>query len=204
MKSLFMPRSSSLTGYTLIELLVVVLFISVLAGIAAPGYVGWVNNQRTSTARSQLADAIRKAQSQARATKINREIRFDNNNGNPRFAIVSAIDDTTGQPRRLPNDQVRNWQSLTGDARRQLELRLDPVSPYQSVGVTDSQNLGGLVFDRYGALVITGNPSTAGLGTPPRIFAIQVSMPGNQHRRCIIVRTLLGGFQEARDGDCPL
>ncbi|MBE9029233.1 prepilin-type N-terminal cleavage/methylation domain-containing protein [filamentous cyanobacterium LEGE 11480] len=201
----FSKQPASPAGYTLIEVLVVVIMVGVLAAIVSPSYVAWANNQRVGSARNQLTSAIRKAQSLARTSKVNREIRFDNNNGDPRFAIVPAINDTTGVAKRIPNAQIRNWEPLNTDGKAGLELRMDTVSPYQSSGVVDNQNLGGLVFNSYGAVVVS-NPNTT-LGTAntisERIFAVQISTKGNQHKSCIVIRTLLGSLQEEKGKDCP-
>jgi prepilin-type N-terminal cleavage/methylation domain-containing protein len=203
------PNHPPLAGFTLIELLVVIVILGVMAAIGTPSYLAWANNQRVSSVRNQIAGTLRKAQAQARTTKINREVRFDNNGGNPRIAIIPAVNSTNGRPKRLLNsDPSIAWIPLNGEAKKGIQLRVDPTSPYQSAGVADSQSLGGIVFDPYGA-VVTSNVNnrfgTAGTNAD-RIFAIQVGFGAqvNQTKSCILVRTLLGSFQEEKGSNCPL
>jgi prepilin-type N-terminal cleavage/methylation domain-containing protein len=207
-------KPSPSEGFTLIELLVVIVMVAVLSAIATPSYLAWANNQRVSSARSQITGALRKAQAQARATKVNREVLFEANadGSNPRIAIVPAINNGTGRPTRTTTaDKVGNkvaWISLEGEGKKGLRMRVDPTSPYQSAGTADTQRSGGIVFDPYGAIV-TSNANnrfgTAGTNAD-RIFAIQVGFGNqvNQNKGCILVRTLLGSFKEERGANCPL
>ncbi|MEG3887023.1 prepilin-type N-terminal cleavage/methylation domain-containing protein, partial [Microcoleus sp. herbarium19] len=49
-------------GYTLIELLVVVILLGVLASIAAPGWLGFINKQRVRTVNDRVFQSLRLAQ----------------------------------------------------------------------------------------------------------------------------------------------
>jgi prepilin-type N-terminal cleavage/methylation domain-containing protein len=203
-------------GFTLIELLVVIVMVAILSAIATPSYLAWANNQRVSSARSQISGALRKAQAQARATKINREVRFktDANGTNPRIAIIPAINNGTGRPKRATDGEEANiaWISLEGEGKKGLRMRVDPTSPYQSAGTTDGPTRGGVVFDPYGA-VVTSNANNRLAGTnagdardSDRIFAVQVGFGDqvNQTKGCVLVRTLLGSFKEEKGKYCPL
>jgi prepilin-type N-terminal cleavage/methylation domain-containing protein len=200
-------------GFTLIELLVVIVMVTVLSAIATPSYLAWANNQRVSSARSQISGALRKAQAQARATKVNREVLFEANadGSNPRIAIVPAINNGTGRPTRTPTGDKATkviWIALEGEGKKGLRMRVDPTSPYQSAGTADTQRSGGIVFDPYGAIVTSNANNRLGAANTnaDRIFAVQVGFGDqvNQTKGCILVRTLLGSFKEERGANCPL
>jgi prepilin-type N-terminal cleavage/methylation domain-containing protein len=204
--------ASQTSGYTLIELLVVVVIIAILSAIIAPSYVTWINNQRVGAARSQIADAMRKAQNEAKRTKLNRELRIDNNNGQPRYAIVPTRDGTNGIPNRIADSGVK-WQSLSVDGgnNQGLQIRASK-SPLSSPNAPDVAGTGGfvkagIVFDPYGTVRVTDGDTTSfegGTNATPPVFTVQITIKDEKlHKRCVVVRTLLGGLREDKGTKCP-
>lgn len=68
-------------GFTLLELLVVILMAGVLASIAAPGWLGYLDRRRVTTTQDNVFSAIRSAQlrAQERRQEYQFSIREDGN-----------------------------------------------------------------------------------------------------------------------------
>jgi prepilin-type N-terminal cleavage/methylation domain-containing protein len=198
-------KKSKAAGYTLIELLVIIVIVGILSAIAAPSWLSWRNNQWLGNARSQMATAIRKAQSEAKLKKVSYSIVFDNgtnaalgNSGEVRYAIVATA---------VPLNQVTGWTPIGGGniPSRGIALRTSTsnVQSTNAAGVTAEPRL---VFDTYGGIADTNRSARA---ENSELFVAQISIgktvdPQRSARRCVIVTSLLGSMRDSEGKGCTL
>jgi prepilin-type N-terminal cleavage/methylation domain-containing protein len=181
----------STEGFTLIEVLVVIIIIGILFAIAAPGWEAFLSRQRVNTAREQVLQIIRQAQSQARSTRTARVVYFDPNNGVPR--VVSAPFQRGGGT--VAATTLSGWKALGGDS-------IQPGSLQMSVSPTSANNQ--IVFDGNGTVAQPPTTAAAQSVSPP--FVVTVARGGTTAsgtKRCVLVTTLLGATQLAEGSACP-
>lgn len=188
----FKPRSST-SGFTLIEILVIIIIIAVLSAIAAPGWLAFMNNRRISTARSQIADTIRKAQNDAKTTRTMRAVLLEENNNSPRIGIVRCNPATSGDT---------NSCDTTGPNVDWLTLGQGDIRPgtLSYTSTTKAQTNAGqirLVFDENGAVRKNLSGWSAANG-----FVVGLTLNAQQNPktpRCLVVQTLLGSLREGNN-----
>lgn len=79
------------SGFTLIELLVAIAVAGILAAIAAPSWLSFVQQRRLSAATDRVYQAVRAAQSEARQTKTTQTLQ-------PATEIHSSVNVTYPTP----------------------------------------------------------------------------------------------------------
>ncbi|HEY9802536.1 MAG TPA: type II secretion system protein [Leptolyngbyaceae cyanobacterium] len=102
-------------GFTLPEFLVSFLVIGVVAILALPNWLAFVDTQRLNQAQSQVYNAIREAQSQASKEKLTWQASFREQNGVVQWAVHPATVSPT----------VANWNNLDSHVRLDAETTLD-------------------------------------------------------------------------------
>jgi prepilin-type N-terminal cleavage/methylation domain-containing protein len=194
----YLRRKKRQDGFTLIEVLVVIIIIGVLASIAAPGWVGFLNQQRVNRANDVVLRALQSTQSEARKTKFSYSFMIRmGSNGVPELA---SFPDNDG------NATPTNWQSLGAD------IGLSPNQVWAGTNFSGTNvgsgtptavtttPAGRIRFDHTGVL----RSSAKSLTSPLNITLGQFGSnpPNRGTMRCVQITTLLGSMETRREGDC--
>ena len=162
-------------GYTLIELLVVVILLGVLASIAAPGWLGFINRQRVRTVNDRVFQSLRLAQSEAKRTKSDRVVTF--NPTDPPTATINTVPAVTPPLQTLAFD--------VGGEIKPGTIRLVP-------------NATSITFDYLGNVKDKLPLDTSNV---PR-FVVSVSPVNGGGKQCAIVETIIGGMRTGEGPEC--
>lgn len=195
------------TGFSLLELIVVMVMIGILAAIAAPGWVAFVNRQRVNKVNDAVLAALQEAQRQAKNKKLSYSVSFQKNSTTQNVEV--AIYPTSAG--------ISTWKTLGSDVganSNQLLLGAN-LNGENTVNTTDStvhyppsSTPTKITFDYMGALPTLPVPNfgTVAAGTEPPGLKIVVAVPSSANstlpssvKRCVIVKTLLGSMLTGRD-----
>ena len=177
-------RYAKSLGFTLLEVLVVMIMVGILSAIAAPSWLGFVNNQRINASQTKIFQAIKVAQSDAK-------IRSSNNTNRTRIILTTGQTDNayqidnvrTGAGLQSLEPGVRIASVTSGGSITPAVLPTPLASPY-----TIQFDARGLVFDPGNQLIYP--------------ICINLSVENSPRIRWIAIRTLLGAIVTGSDGSC--
>jgi prepilin-type N-terminal cleavage/methylation domain-containing protein len=200
------PHLRQNAGFTIIELVVVMLMIAILSAVAAPGWLGFINNQRLRASQSSVYGALQLAQSFAKRDKLAWQASFrfpgKDQTGATIQVVQWAIHPATTVPTTLPvstsvSSAPNVWYSL------QDNISISTTG----TGSTNLPSTSGIytaIFNRQGCLVddaakeCTDTPTVAGFSTPQRI-TLAHSQLGVV--KCAVVTSLLGAMRTGEDSN---
>ena len=212
--------SQNTSGFTLIEVLVVIAMVGILSAVAAPSWLGFVARQRLNKANDTVFAALQEAQRKAKKNKISYSVSIQLDNSIDKIPQISVHPGETP-----PSTTSISWRNIGAD----LEIKPDQMLLFTNLNGNNSaantinyNNASALrnspktiTFDYRGALelpVKTGSEGLSALqdeklGNKGIIIALAVPKPSNNNqagdtKRCVIVKTLIGGIQTGKDDDC--
>jgi prepilin-type N-terminal cleavage/methylation domain-containing protein len=189
-------------GFSLVEVLVVTIMIGILAAIAVPNWLGFMNNQRVGKANDVVLAAIQEAHRQAKQKKLSYSVSVKLENQIAKIAVHP--DSITASS--VANDQWKSIGESSGVQAGQITL-LTNLNGKNTVNSTNSAATSltspqTITFDYMGTLP-NANFGTLPTGsTEPPGIKIVVATANSTTKRCVIVKTILGSTITARNNQC--
>ncbi|WP_103669095.1 Tfp pilus assembly protein FimT/FimU [Pseudanabaena sp. BC1403] len=197
-------RYSKSLGFTLLEVLVVMIMVGILSAIAAPGWLGFVNNQRINTSQTKIFQAIKVAQSDAK-------IRSSSNSSRTRISFTL---NQTNSAYRMDNVRTNAYR-LNGIRTDQLGLGgQQSLEPGVTISSITPNNLPTVALSLPNTIATdpdVGKPyiefDSRGLVYDPSNqitypICINLSVANSPRIRWIAIKTLLGSVVTGSEGAC--
>jgi prepilin-type N-terminal cleavage/methylation domain-containing protein len=166
-------RRSNERGFTLIELLVVIVMVGILASIAAPGWLTFVNSRRVTAANDEVLQALRQAQAQSVRAKRSQTVVFDTAANPPKITVLGGT-------------------TVLGNGA--LKPGMVGMTVVNGASSTNCPTLSCIEFNANGNIVNS-------IGTNG-IKIVVAAPPTTGTKRCVVVQTLLGAMRTDKGTAC--
>ncbi|AKG24762.1 methylase [Calothrix sp. 336/3] len=193
---MYKRKHEAIRGFTLTETLIVVFILGILSAIAAPSWLGFIQQQRLNSAQDKIYLGMRQAQSEAKKRKLSWQFTIRENNQRVQW-IVHQADNNKFLPDSVLNNQ-NQWHNL--DSNIYIDTEKNSKNDYETtLRKHPSQNIWRVVYNYHGCPIYNVgdeciNTSLQALG--------QITLYSDRDdvtRRCVYVSTILGAMRTGKN-----